>query len=42
MKLDKLTMKSQELLQSAHEAARRKNHAAIEPVHLLSGLIADR
>jgi ATP-dependent Clp protease ATP-binding subunit ClpB len=42
MKLDKLTMKSQELLQSAHETARRKNHAAIEPVHLLSGLVADR
>ncbi|MDT8378781.1 MAG: ATP-dependent chaperone ClpB [Desulfotignum sp.] len=42
MKLDKLTMKSQELLQSAHELARRKNHAAIEPAHLLNGLVADR
>ena len=42
MKLDKLTMKSQELLQSAHELARRKNHTAIEPVHLLNGLTEDR
>jgi ATP-dependent Clp protease ATP-binding subunit ClpB len=42
MKLDKLTMKSQELLQSAHELARRKNHAAIEPAHFLNGLVADR
>ena len=41
MKLDKLTMKSQELLQSAHEAARRKNHAAIEPMHFLAGMLAD-
>ncbi|MCF8088382.1 MAG: ATP-dependent chaperone ClpB [Desulfotignum sp.] len=42
MKLDKLTMKSQELLQSAHEMARRKNHAAIEPVHFFNGLVEDR
>jgi ATP-dependent Clp protease ATP-binding subunit ClpB len=42
MKLDKLTMKSQELIQSAHELARRKNHTAIEPVHLLNGLTEDR
>ncbi|MEX1303418.1 MAG: Clp protease N-terminal domain-containing protein, partial [Desulfotignum sp.] len=41
MKLDKLTMKSQELLQSAHEMARRKNHSAIEPVHFIKGMIAD-
>jgi ATP-dependent Clp protease ATP-binding subunit ClpB len=41
MKLDKLTMKSQELLQSAHELARRKNHSAIEPVHFINGMIAD-
>jgi ATP-dependent Clp protease ATP-binding subunit ClpB len=42
MKLDKLTVKSQELLQSAHELARRKNHAAIEPVHFLRSMLADR
>jgi ATP-dependent Clp protease ATP-binding subunit ClpB len=42
MKLDKLTVKSQELLQSAHETARRKNHAAIEPVHFLNRMLADR
>ncbi len=42
MKLDKLTMKSQELLQSAHELARRKNHTAIEPIHLLNRLLSDR
>ena len=42
MKLDKLTVKSQELLQSAHEKARSKNHAAIEPVHFLNGLVAER
>jgi ATP-dependent Clp protease ATP-binding subunit ClpB len=41
MKLDKLTVKSQELLQSAHEMARRKNHAAIEPVHFLNSLVTD-
>ena len=42
MKLDKLTVKSQELLQSAHDLARRKNHAAIEPVHFISGMLTDK
>ncbi|HSL60741.1 MAG TPA: ATP-dependent chaperone ClpB [Desulfotignum sp.] len=42
MKLDKLTVKSQELLQAAHELARRKNHAAIEPVHFVNGMLADK
>jgi ATP-dependent Clp protease ATP-binding subunit ClpB len=42
MKLDKLTVKSQELLQAAHELARRKNHAAIEPLHFVNGMLADK
>ncbi len=41
MKLDKLTMKSQELVQSALESARRKNHTAIEPIHFLAGMLSD-
>jgi len=42
MKLDKLTVKSQELLQSAHELAGRKNHPAIEPVHFIKGMLEDK
>ncbi|MFN2358244.1 MAG: ATP-dependent chaperone ClpB [Desulfotignum sp.] len=41
MKLDKLTVKSQELLQSAHELAGRKNHPAIEPIHFIKGMLED-
>jgi ATP-dependent Clp protease ATP-binding subunit ClpB len=41
MKLDKLTVKSQELLQSAHDMAGRMNHPSIEPVHFIKGMLAD-
>ncbi|MCF8091291.1 MAG: ATP-dependent chaperone ClpB [Desulfotignum sp.] len=42
MKLDKLTVKSQELLQSAHDMAGRMNHPAIEPVHFIKAMLADK
>ncbi|MBA3010563.1 MAG: ATP-dependent chaperone ClpB [Proteobacteria bacterium] len=41
MKFDKLTTKSQELLQSAHDLADRMNHQAIEPLHFLDAMLAD-
>jgi ATP-dependent Clp protease ATP-binding subunit ClpB len=41
MKLDKLTIKSQELFQSAHGLADWMNHQAIEPVHFLHALLND-
>ncbi len=39
MKLDKLTVKAQEALQSAQEIARRRDHQAIEPEHLARALL---
>ena len=39
MRLDKLTVKSQESLQEAQETARRLGHAEIAPLHLLDALI---
>ena len=41
MKLDKLTIKSQELLQSAHDMAQKYGNQAIEPVHFLKAMIED-
>ena len=41
MKLDKLTVKSQELIQSAHEMAKKSGHQAIEPIHFLKAMLAD-
>ncbi|MBU1695950.1 MAG: type VI secretion system ATPase TssH, partial [Proteobacteria bacterium] len=41
MKLDKLTIKSQELFQSAHDMAQKYGNQAIEPVHFLKALIED-
>lgn len=41
MKLDKLTVKSQELLQSAQDMAERYNNQAIEPIHFLKVMIED-
>jgi len=41
MKLDKLTVKSQELLQSAHDMAEKYGNQAIEPVHFLKAMIED-
>ncbi len=41
MQLDKLTMKSQELLQSAHDLAEEYGNQAIEPVHFLNAMCED-
>jgi ATP-dependent Clp protease ATP-binding subunit ClpB len=41
MDLNKLTLKSQEALQSAQQQAAARNHAQIEPAHLLFSLLAD-
>ncbi|MBU0969819.1 MAG: ATP-dependent chaperone ClpB [Proteobacteria bacterium] len=41
MKFDKLTTKSQELLQLAHDLADRMNHQAIEPLHFLDAMLED-
>ncbi len=39
MKLDKLTVKAQEALQSTQEIARRRDHQAVEPEHLARALL---
>ncbi len=41
MDLNKLTLKSQEALQTAQEQAVARNHAQIEPAHVLFALLAD-
>ena len=41
MQLEKFTIKSQELLQQAHALASRHHHQQIEPVHLLSAMLAE-
>ncbi|MBC2705022.1 ATP-dependent chaperone ClpB [Desulfobacula sp.] len=41
MELDKLTLKSQELLQAAHDTARKNGNQAIEPTHFLKAMIED-
>ena len=41
MRLDKFTMKSQQLLQSAHVTAEKNGNRAIEPIHLLSAMLDD-
>jgi ATP-dependent Clp protease ATP-binding subunit ClpB len=41
MKLDKLTVKSQELLQSAHDIAEKSHNQAIEPIHFLKAMVED-
>ena len=41
MKLDKFTMKSQELLQSAQELADANDNQAIEPIHFLKAMVDD-
>ncbi|MCG8564307.1 MAG: ATP-dependent chaperone ClpB, partial [Desulfobacterales bacterium] len=41
MKFDKLTLKSQELIQAAHGLADQARHPAIEPIHFLKALMAD-
>ncbi|HUB09544.1 MAG TPA: ATP-dependent chaperone ClpB [Myxococcales bacterium] len=39
MKLDKLTVKAQEALQTTQELARRRDHQAVEPEHLARALL---
>ena len=41
MKFDKLTMKSQELFQSAHDMADKMNHQSIDPIHFLDAMLGD-
>ncbi len=41
MKLDRLTVKSQELLQTARDMAEKYGNQAIEPVHFLKAMIED-
>lgn len=42
MKFDRLTVKSQEMIQQAHTVAQNRSHQAIEPVHFLEAMINDR
>jgi ATP-dependent Clp protease ATP-binding subunit ClpB len=42
MRLDKFTLKSQELVQNAQSLASRSNHQQIEPEHLLLAMLEDR
>ncbi|PIE71429.1 MAG: ATP-dependent chaperone ClpB [Deltaproteobacteria bacterium] len=41
MRFDKLTVKSQELVQDAHSLASEKHHQQIEPEHLFDRMLAD-
>lgn len=41
MKFDKLTMKSQQLLQASHDIAQKQNNQAVEPLHLLKAMLED-
>ena len=41
MNFDKFTVKSQELLQSAHDIAKQYGNQAIEPVHFLKAMVND-
>ena len=41
-RFDKLTIKAQEAVQSAHELAAQRGHPQIDAVHLLAALVAER
>ncbi len=41
MRFDKFTLKSQELIQNAHNLAVQYNHQQIEPEHLLTAMLAE-
>ncbi|HKK91353.1 MAG TPA: Clp protease N-terminal domain-containing protein, partial [Desulfobacteraceae bacterium] len=41
MKFDKLTVKSQEIIETAGSIAQRHNHQAIEPIHFLKAMTDD-
>lgn len=42
MKFDKLTVKSQQLLQSGHDIAEKYSNQAIEPIHFLKAMTEDQ
>lgn len=42
MRFDRLTVKSQEMIQEAHEMASRKGNPQIEPEHMLAAMVGDR
>jgi len=42
MQFDKFTIKSQQMIQTAQSIALRKNHQAIEPIHILKAMMDDR
>jgi len=42
MRLDKFTIKSQELIQNAQNLAARQHHQQIEPEHLLGAMLAEK
>lgn len=42
MRLDKFTIKSQELIQSAQALASQKHHQQVEPLHLLHAMLDDQ
>ncbi|MBF0302188.1 MAG: ATP-dependent chaperone ClpB [Desulfamplus sp.] len=42
MQFDKFTIKSQQTIQAAQSIALRKNHQAIEPVHILKAMMEDK
>ena len=42
MRFDRLTVKSQEMIQEAHELASQKGNPQIEPEHLLAAMLGDR
>ena len=41
MNIQKLTLKSQEAVQKAHDIAQGYNNQSIEPLHLLAALVQD-
>ncbi|MBN2055829.1 AAA family ATPase, partial [bacterium] len=41
MRMDKMTIKAQEALQAAHEAASARGHQQVEPEHVLTALLDD-
>jgi ATP-dependent Clp protease ATP-binding subunit ClpB len=41
MRMDKLTIKAQEAVLAAQEAAQRRDHAELQPLHLLGALLAE-
>lgn len=42
MQFDKFTIKSQQMIQAAQSIALRKNHQAIEPIHILKAMMEDK